>query len=92
MNVDESIADVLTWIREDREREHLAPVELTPETALLAERIFDSMKVLEFVLWLESRFGVTIGPDHLTPAFFSSPRAVVAGVLQLHAAAQRHSS
>ncbi len=85
MSIEAHVAQILQWIHLDRDEEGLPAIELTGDTALLDEGVFDSMKVLQFVSWLEGTFAITIGVDELTPAFFASPRTVAAGVDRLQA-------
>jgi len=84
---DSMIAEVIAWIEQDRQAEQAAPLTLTAESALLEEGIFDSMKILQFVAWLEESYGVTVGVESLTAEQFASPRQIANLVTQLKASA-----
>lgn len=80
----EAIAAVIVrWIRQDRSAEGLDEILVTPDTELLEEGVFDSAKLLEFVVWLESTYGIAVGVEQLTPTFFATARTVAAYVAQL---------
>jgi acyl carrier protein len=91
-NVDTILAEVIEWIRNDRAAEGLEEIELTPDIALLEQQVFDSMKILEFVNWLESSYAISIGVEKLTPKLFSSPRTVANEVHLLQLESRRQTS
>ncbi len=51
---------------------------LTDETALLESGILDSLSLLQLVVFLEERFGITVGDADLLPEHFASVHTVCA--------------
>ena len=51
---------------------------LTNETSLLDSGILDSLSLLRLVVFLEERFGITMGDADLLPENFSSVNAICA--------------
>ena len=51
---------------------------LTAETALVESGILDSLSLLQLVVFLEERFGITVGDADLLPENFSSVNAICA--------------
>lgn len=56
------------------------------DESLLAGRLFDSLKVVELIVFLESRYGVKFDLDELSPANLDSIDAIV-GLLERKGAA-----
>ena len=51
---------------------------LSDDTSLLDSGILDSLSLLQLVVFLEERFGVTVGDSDLLPQNFASVRAICA--------------
>lgn len=51
---------------------------LTNETSLLDSGILDSLSLLRLVVFLEERFGITMGDTDLLPENFASVNAICA--------------
>ena len=51
---------------------------LTEETALVESGILDSMSLLQLVVFLEERFGITVGDADLLPENFASLNTICA--------------
>ena len=51
---------------------------LSNETSLLEEGILDSLSLLRLVVFLEERFGITMGDADLLPENFASVNAICA--------------
>ena len=49
---------------------------LTNDTPLLDSHIIDSLSLLKLVLFLEEKFGVSVGQDELVPENFSTVDAI----------------
>jgi len=78
-------AAIIEWIAQGRRDEGQDPLELFPDSPLLEEGVLDSLKLMQFVAWLEGRYGITIGVESLTPKAFATP-AAIAGLVQRLAA------
>lgn len=50
--------------------------DLEPSANLFSEGVVDSVLMMDFVLWLEEHFRITIDIDDLTPENFSSIDAI----------------
>jgi len=70
------VNEIITWIDCDRNEEGLEPVKIKPEDKLLQDEIFDSLKILQFISWLEVKYKINIGVKHMTPKFFESPLSI----------------
>jgi acyl carrier protein len=75
--------DILQWIKQDRIEEELPSIELTTDSKLLEDEIFDSLKIMQFIGWLEIKYPVKVGVENMTADFFSSPEVVANNVVQL---------
>lgn len=75
--------ELIQWIHDDRSEEKQPKIEVSSDSRLLDEQIFDSMKVLQFITWLEQRYGVHIGVEQMTAEFFSTPKVVAERVRAL---------
>ena len=51
---------------------------LTEETALVESGILDSLSLLQLVVFLEERFGITVGDADLLPENFASLNTICA--------------
>jgi acyl carrier protein len=51
---------------------------LTDETSLLESGILDSLSLLRLVVYLEERFGITVGDADLLPENFASVESICA--------------
>jgi acyl carrier protein len=51
---------------------------LTPETALVESGILDSLSLLQLVVFLEERFGITVGDADLLPENFATLNTICA--------------
>lgn len=91
-NMIQLVVEIIDWIHRDRADEGLGSIDVTAQTQLLEEGVFDSMKILEFVNWLETTYGINIGVEELTPKFFASPQTVATEVLKLQADTSRQGS
>ncbi|PBC84317.1 Phosphopantetheine attachment site [Streptomyces sp. 2224.1] len=71
MTEDSVLKAVLAAVRE------VAPgAEISDDTALIAQRVIDSLSLLSLVSLLEKEFSVTIRDSEILPAHFESPLAV----------------
>jgi len=70
------VSEIMTWIAEDRVEEALQPVVLQPDTRLLDAGIFDSLKLLQFVGWLEDHYRIKVDVTSLTPQVFATPQSI----------------
>ncbi|MFE3886279.1 phosphopantetheine-binding protein [Streptomyces lydicus] len=71
MTEDAVLKAVLAAVRE------VAPgAEVFDDTALIAQRVVDSLSLLSLVSLLEKEFSVTIRDSEILPAHFESPLAV----------------
>lgn len=75
--------EIIDWIQAERKDAEEEEIEVGANTNLLEDGVFDSMKILQFVTWLESRYKISIGVEQLTPKFFSTPDRVARQVLDL---------
>ncbi|MER0481954.1 phosphopantetheine-binding protein [Streptomyces sp. Edi2] len=71
MTEDSVLKAVLAAVREVAPR-----AEVSDDTALIAERVIDSLSLLSLVSLLEKEFSVTIRDSEILPAHFESPLAV----------------
>ncbi|MFG2531413.1 phosphopantetheine-binding protein [Streptomyces sp. NPDC048516] len=71
MTEDSVLKAVLAAVREVAPR-----AEISDDTALIAERVIDSLSLLSLVSLLEKEFSVTIRDSEILPAHFESPLAV----------------
>jgi acyl carrier protein len=72
---------VETDINEYISREFVKDAALLPladEAPLLDSGILDSLSLLRLVLFVEERFGITLGPSDLLPEHFASVDAICA--------------
>lgn len=77
------ITTISNWIKQDRISEQLDAVEVSPDTRLLDAAIFDSLKLMLFVSWLEEHYEIKVGIEHLTPQLFATPDSIATLVQQL---------
>jgi acyl carrier protein len=82
-NFDEICLDILQWIKQDRIEEELTSIELKEDSKLLEDEIFDSLKIMQFIAWLEGKYPVKVGVENMTADFFSSPEVVANNVVKL---------
>jgi len=82
MNKNQIIAEIIQWIEDDRRAENLEPITLTAKTLLLEQLVFDSLKILQFVNWLEQNYAVVIGIENMTASFFASPESIATQLIK----------
>ncbi len=86
-SIDTLTQTIIDWVIQDRKEEELDPLDIAADSRLLDEEIFDSLKILQFVAWLEQEYQLTIGVELLTTEFFASPRSIAEHVVALQAKA-----
>jgi acyl carrier protein len=68
---------IKTYIEQELVRD-AALLPLADDTSLLDSGILDSLSLLQLVVFLEGRFGITVGDADLLPENFASVNAVCA--------------
>jgi len=80
--MDDDITRIIAWIRK-----HALPSsftkEITPDTLLLDEGLFDSLNIAELSLFLEELLGISLSPDEITPENLETPESIAALVRRL---------
>ncbi len=66
--------------------EHYSLTGLDPDEDLFGSGLVDSMALVMLVAWIEDRFKVKLQSADITVESFSSPRRIVAGLVQKLAA------
>ncbi|MBY0382048.1 MAG: acyl carrier protein [Xanthobacteraceae bacterium] len=66
-------ADILQFVK-SRAPAHPS---LGLETDLLEEGVLDSLLLVDLIFHLEERYGLKLGSEHIDPANFRSPAAIV---------------
>lgn len=73
-----STEDIIIGFIRDRFLYGREDAELTGETALLEERLIDSIQLMQLVQFLQERFGIMIEVTDLVPENFASVRVMTA--------------
>lgn len=82
LSIEKISKDIIVWINKNRstdEEEFL----LDADTALLDDGVFNSIKILEFIVWLEKTYDIIINVEQMTPDFFSSPGIIAKQIIEL---------
>ena len=61
---------------------------LALDTDLIEEGLLDSLLLIDVIFQIEEKYGIKLGGEHVGPAHFRSPAAIVDLVMSQSAAAQ----
>ena len=71
-------AEIIRWISENRYGD---PVEINPDTSIIARNLLDSMDLLRLIGFLEDTYDIIIDPELLVPENFETVRHI-AGLIE----------
>jgi acyl carrier protein len=83
MDITTVVDDVIQWMRKQRELDQLPAELIDAQTDVITEGIFDSMKLLQLINYLEETYGITISVEFMLPANLSTPQGIAEMVVKL---------